>query len=262
MPVTVAACLILDNPSTGKKNHFLVTAVPLLLLHFPAMKSKNYSLVFVALWRWKGQIWKTHFFNEYKSRTVFLLQRNLGEKTQDDFFFLHATRGLALWRSSYLTKCSEVWVQNWDFVTPCCKSRATVHTRVLVWDFAEFFMAVLLWFLPVLCYCCNSPGHQMITEILNMQSYYVRYDSHWETIPLENCYKKKFGRGILLPFLSPASQKVLLWKQWNPKHECCILRLLLLVGVCRLCSPTNKVLYFLLYCLEFFAVFLVMAFCL
>lgn len=83
-----------------------------------------------------------------------------------------------------------------------------------------------------------------------------------EKLYLLNCYKKKFGRGILLPFLSPASQKVLLWKQWNPKHECCILRLLLLVGVCRLCSPTNKVLYFLLYCLEFFAVFLVMAFCL
>lgn len=92
------------------------------------------------------------------------------------FSFLHATTGLALWRSSSLTICSELWA--WNFDTQRCENRTNVHTQVLVWNFAGFIFfkflfffktAALVWFLPVLCYCHNFPRHQMITEILDMQ---------------------------------------------------------------------------------------------
>lgn len=75
-----------------------------------------------------------------------------------------------------------------------------------------------------------------------------------DTTPTEKIYllktaiKKNLEEGFF-SLSCPLPLKVLLWKQWNPKHECCVLRLLLLVGACRLCSPTNKVLWFLLYCL-------------
>jgi len=80
------------------------------------------------------------------------------------FCFLHSRRGLALWRSSYLTKCFEVWAQNWDFATQCCKSKATVHTQVLVWILLNFLLQLYSDFCLPCATAVTLPGTRWLLK--------------------------------------------------------------------------------------------------
>lgn len=129
--VTVGTWLLLKNLSTGKK---LLNCCSTLQFYFffSMYKTPKLQPCFPCCMVMKRP--------SLEGAVLVLLQRNLGEKTVKwDFFFsfsLHATTGLALWRSSSLTICSELWA--WNFDTECCENRANVHTQILVWNFADF----------------------------------------------------------------------------------------------------------------------------
>lgn len=144
-----------------------------------------------------------------------------------------------------------VSIQFWQ----CCESTANVHTQVLVWNFADFNIyffktAALVWFWPILCYYHNSPGTRWLLKFWTCSLSTLNMSPTEKPCFLET--HKKHLKETLLPFLSPAFQRVSLWKQWNPKHACFVFRLLLLVSEGSVSLEKSKVFLLCYLQMEFF----------
>lgn len=106
-----------------------------------------------------------------------LLQRNLGKKTVNwvGFFFSFPLFMLQqAWLSEEAALSQYVLNCEHRILTFSAVRTEQMFTprfwcgNLLIFLFIVFLTAALIWFLPVLCYCHNSPGHQIITEILDI----------------------------------------------------------------------------------------------
>lgn len=164
--VTVGMWLLLKNLSTGKKwlnccstlqfyFFFSMYKTPELQPCFPCcmvMKKSKFGRCSSGFTTeksgWKNC--KVRFFFFFSS-----CYNRLGsvKKQLFDNMFWTASMEFWHWMLWEQSKCSHP-----DFGVEFC------------WFLIFFLTAALVWFLPVRCYCRKSFGHQMITEILDMQS--------------------------------------------------------------------------------------------
>lgn len=192
----------------------------------PYVKPQNDSLAFLALLIMERP--------SLEDAVLVLLQRNVGEKTVNRQFFslsLHDPTGLALWRSSSLTICSELWA--WNFDTQCCENTANVHTRVLVWNSADFNIyfflnSSLVWFLLILCYYHNSPDIGWLLKFWTCSLSTLNVSLTEKPCFLET-HKKTFERDSS-PFLVPSLPESLTVETVKPR-TCMLYILAVALGV-------------------------------